>query len=121
MPNADRLIQVFADARAQTAGAERERFVAEACREEPGLKEQVLALLQAHEGAGDFLRQTQLISLVSPLTEKPGDRIGRYKLLQQIGEGGCGVVYMAEQEEPVRRRVALKVIKLGMDTKQVIA
>ena len=54
-------------------------------------------------------------------TEKPGDRIGRYKLLQQIGEGGCGVVYMAEQEEPVRRRVALKVIKLGMDTKQVIA
>ena len=51
-----------------------------------------------------------------PLTEKPGDRIGRYKLLQQIGEGGCGVVYMAEQEEPVRRRVALKVIKLGMDT-----
>ena len=56
-----------------------------------------------------------------PLAEKPGDRIGRYKLLQQIGEGGCGVVYMAEQEEPVRRRVALKVIKLGMDTKQVIA
>src|SRR3989442_1076257 len=56
-----------------------------------------------------------------PAAEKTGDRIGRYKLLQQIGEGGCGVVYMAEQEEPVRRRVALKVIKLGMDTKQVIA
>src|SRR5437667_5147995 len=55
------------------------------------------------------------------ISEKPGDRIGRYKLLQQIGEGGCGVVYMADQEEPVRRRVALKVIKLGMDTKQVIA
>jgi eukaryotic-like serine/threonine-protein kinase len=53
--------------------------------------------------------------------EKPGDRIGRYKILQQIGEGGCGIVYMAEQEEPVRRRVALKVIKLGMDTKSVIA
>ena len=50
-----------------------------------------------------------------------GERIGRYKLLQQIGEGGCGVVYMAEQEEPVRRRVALKVIKLGMDTKNVVA
>ncbi|HKQ39936.1 MAG TPA: protein kinase, partial [Verrucomicrobiae bacterium] len=49
-----------------------------------------------------------------------GDRIGRYKILQQIGEGGCGIVYMAEQEEPVRRRVALKVIKLGMDTKSVI-
>ena len=53
--------------------------------------------------------------------EQPGARIGRYKLLQKIGEGGCGVVYMAEQEEPVRRRVALKVIKLGMDTKAVIA
>jgi eukaryotic-like serine/threonine-protein kinase len=54
-------------------------------------------------------------------TEKSGDRIGRYRLLRQIGEGGCGVVYMAEQEEPVRRRVALKVIKLGMDTRQVVA
>src|ERR1022692_3126416 len=53
--------------------------------------------------------------------EQPGDRVGRYKLLQQIGEGGCGVVYMAEQTEPVHRRVALTVIKLGMDTKQVIA
>jgi len=52
---------------------------------------------------------------------QPGQRIGRYKLLEQIGEGGCGVVYMAEQEQPVRRRVALKVIKLGMDTKQVVA
>src|SRR6266516_3988843 len=55
------------------------------------------------------------------LAEKPGDCIGRYKLLQQIGEGGCGVVYMAEQEQPVRRRVALKIIKLGMDTRNVIA
>ncbi|MBI3848903.1 MAG: tetratricopeptide repeat protein [Verrucomicrobia bacterium] len=55
------------------------------------------------------------------LAEKPGDRIGHYKLLQQIGEGGCGIVYMAEQEEPVRRRVALKIIKLGMDTRNVIA
>src|SRR5436190_4105573 len=59
-------------------------------------------------------------TLVVPPSEKPGDRIGRYKILQQIGEGGCGIVYMAEQEEPVRRRVALKVIKLGMDTKSVI-
>jgi serine/threonine protein kinase/tetratricopeptide (TPR) repeat protein len=55
-----------------------------------------------------------------PLTEKPGDRIGDYKLLQQIGEGGCGVVYMAQQEQPVRRQVALKIIKLGMDTRNVI-
>ena len=58
---------------------------------------------------------------VLPVSEKAGDRIGHYRLLQQIGEGGCGVVYMAEQEEPVRRRVAFKIIKLGMDTRQVIA
>jgi WD40 repeat protein/serine/threonine protein kinase len=61
------------------------------------------------------------ILAADPLTEKAGDRIGRYRLLQEIGQGGCGVVYMAEQEEPVHRRVALKVIKLGMDTKQVVA
>ena len=60
-------------------------------------------------------------ALLARVTEKPGDNIGPYKLLQQIGEGGCGVVYMGEQEKPVRRRVALKVIKLGMDTKSVIA
>src|SRR5207302_1753832 len=53
--------------------------------------------------------------------ERPGDRIGRYKLLEQIGEGGCGAVYVAEQQEDVRRRVALKVIKSGMDTKGVVA
>ncbi len=56
-----------------------------------------------------------------PVAEKAGDRIGGYHLLQQIGEGGCGVVYVAEQVEPVRRRVALKIVKLGMDTKMVIA
>src|SRR5258707_10870037 len=56
-----------------------------------------------------------------PLTEKCEDRIGSYKLLEKIGEGGCGVVYVAQQERPVRRRVALKVIKLGMDTQQVVA
>jgi serine/threonine protein kinase len=59
--------------------------------------------------------------LGSRLTEKPGDCIGHYKLLHQIGEGGCGIVYMAEQQQPIRRHVALKVIKLGMDTKQIIA
>jgi len=53
--------------------------------------------------------------------EQPGAQIGRYKLLEQIGEGGMGTIWMAEQREPVRRRVALKIIKLGMDTKQVIA
>jgi WD40 repeat protein/serine/threonine protein kinase/tetratricopeptide (TPR) repeat protein len=72
----------------------------------------------AKEGAADPA-ETVLVSGI--VEEKPGSRIGRYKLLQKIGEGGCGVVYMAEQEEPVRRRVALKVIKPGMDTKQVLA
>src|SRR6266404_7688461 len=121
MASADRLIEVFNEAKARPAGAERERFVTEACRDEPALKAQVLGLLQAHESAGDFLKPAQLASPASLVTEKPGDRIGRYKLLQQIGEGGCGVVYMAEQQEPVCRRVALKVIKLGMDTRRVIA
>src|SRR5882762_8272580 len=57
---------------------------------------------------------------VTPI-EKPGDHIARYKLLEQIGEGGFGVVYVAEQREPVKRRVALKIVKLGMDTRQVVA
>jgi len=69
---------------------------------------------------GDAASQSQTFRLALPVEEKPGTLIGRYKLLQKIGEGGCGTVYMAEQEQPVRRRVALKVIKLGMDTKQVI-
>jgi serine/threonine protein kinase len=56
-----------------------------------------------------------------PVAEKPGDWIGPYKLREKVGEGGCGAVYVAEQEQPVRRRIALKVIKLGMDTKSVIA
>ncbi len=60
-------------------------------------------------------------TLMTPMAEGPGTVIGRYTLLQMIGEGGFGVVYMAEQEEPVRRKVALKIIKQGMDTKQVIA
>src|SRR5687768_3786918 len=62
-----------------------------------------------------------LASLVGAVHERPGSRIGRYKLLQLIGEGGFGSVFMAEQEHPVRRRVALKIVKLGMDTKQVVA
>src|SRR5687767_9628343 len=61
------------------------------------------------------------IMVTLPVDETAGILIGRYKLLQKLGEGGCGVVFMAEQEEPVKRRVALKVIKLGMDTHQVVA
>jgi serine/threonine protein kinase len=81
----------------------------------------IACLLQLGLEAGETATDPPESSTATLPTEKPGDRIGHYKLLQQIGEGGCGVVYMAEQEEPVRRRVALKVIKLGMDTRQVIA
>jgi WD40 repeat protein/serine/threonine protein kinase len=99
--------------------------VREACAGDDSLRQRVEALLRAHESAGTFMDSPAVAARGEPVTvkpsEQPGDRIGRYKLLQQIGEGGCGVVYMAEQEEPVRRRVALKVIKLGMDTKSVIA
>src|SRR6185436_18411538 len=117
MASADRLIDIFNEAKARPVGAGRDQYLADTCRDEPGLKEQVLSLLRAHDSAGDFLKSTQAVPLDRAPTEKAGDKIGRYRILQQIGEGGCGVVYMAEQEEPVRRRVALKVIKLGMDTK----
>jgi serine/threonine protein kinase len=82
-------------------------------------------LLKAHKEAGSFLDVPDLDPNVtldeSPLVEKSGTVIGRYKLLEQVGEGGFGVVYMAEQTKPISRRVALKIIKLGMDTKSVIA
>jgi eukaryotic-like serine/threonine-protein kinase len=121
--NADQLIELFNEAKARPAGAERERFLAEACGDDAALKEQIVSLLEADadESESDFLKNTQVLPPGTLLTERPGDKIGHYKLLQKIGEGGCGVVYMAEQEEPVRRRVAFKIIKLGMDTKQVVA
>jgi serine/threonine protein kinase/tetratricopeptide (TPR) repeat protein len=121
MASADRLIDVFNEAKTRPTEVERLRFVAETCGDNVDLKQQVLSLLQAHDRAADFLQPSPLFSSTLLITEKPGDRIRHYKLLQKIGEGGCGVVYMAEQEEPVRRRVALKVIKLGMDTRSVIA
>src|SRR6266446_6440330 len=104
---------------------ERDHFLSEACKGDGEFRRRVEALLQAYEQAGDFLGRSAADrpakgAQALPAGEKPGDRIGHYKLLQQIGEGGCGVVYMAEQEAPVRRRVALKIIKPGMDTKSVI-
>src|ERR1039458_630515 len=124
----DRELAVFSDARKLPA-QERAAFLDKACAGDAALRHRVEELLQASDEAGAFLdspaaippRSGETVGLPAIPANKPGDRIGRYKLLQQIGEGGCGVVYMAEQEEPVRRRVALKVIKLGMDTKQVIA
>jgi len=122
--------QIFEAALQFPAPEQRAAYVKGACGNDEQLRQHVEALLKAHEQAGGFLDQPPAVIPAKTLvlttgmmavTEKPGDRIGRYKVLQQIGEGGCGVVYMAEQEEPVRRRVALKVIKLGMDTKSVIA
>ncbi|RYD33742.1 MAG: serine/threonine protein kinase, partial [Verrucomicrobiaceae bacterium] len=107
---------------------ERSRFLEVACGGDPERRGQVERLLEAHNEAGGFFSNTRKTPAAAEnpgtgglAAEKPGDTIGQYKLLQQIGEGGCGAVYMAEQHEPLRRRVALKVIKSGMDTRQVIA
>ena len=124
----DREVVVFDIAR-QLPAQERAAYLDEACAGDAAIRERIEELLRASDEAGAFMKfpaaarpEPAGTVRIQPIpTEKPGDRIGRYKLLQQIGEGGCGVVYMAEQEEPVRRRVALKVIKLGMDTKNVIA
>jgi serine/threonine protein kinase len=116
-------VVVFAEA-IQLPASERSAYLASACGADKELRQLVEQLLEAHDQAGDFLEQPppEAESVAeATVGEKPGDRIGRYKLLQQIGEGGCGAVYLAEQEEPVRRRVALKIIKPGMDTKSVMA
>src|SRR3989441_6651581 len=105
---------------------ERAACLDQACEGDAALRQRVEVLLNAH-AAGAFLEEpaapvtAHTLQVTPRISERPGDNIGRYKLLQQIGEGGCGVVYMAEQTEPVQRRVALKIIKLGMDTKQVVA
>jgi eukaryotic-like serine/threonine-protein kinase len=118
---------IFESAIEIASADERQGYIKGACGNDPDLFARVQALLKAHAEATGFLREesaaeNKTIRLgESAVTEGPGTVIGRYKILQQIGEGGCGVVYMAEQSDPVRRRVALKVIKLGMDTKSVIA
>ena len=96
-----------------------------ACGGDHALRARIEALLAAHEGSGGALDvpPSDLKPATvdeRPLSEGPGSVIGPYKLLQQIGEGGMGIVYMAEQQEPVRRKVALKIIKPGMDSQQVI-
>jgi serine/threonine protein kinase/Flp pilus assembly protein TadD len=102
---------------------ERRVFLAGACTN-AALRAEVEALLAASDQAGSFLESpfpVLAVTVDEPITERPGTVIGPYKLLEQIGEGGFGVVFMAEQTQPVRRKVALKVIKPGMDTRQVIA
>src|SRR6185436_14124626 len=117
----EREVEVF-EAALELPPGQREAFLAQNSAGDPELLQRVRALLHAAENGADFLAPIPSnISPPLPNIEKPGDRIDRYKLLEQIGEGGCGMVFMAAQEEPIRRRVALKVIKLGMDTRQVIA
>ncbi len=117
---------------------ERAFYLDGACAEDTVLRRQVEELLEANDAAGAFLSELATAGENSPKPGVPpapartlreehspsaqtGDTFGRYKLLEKIGEGGFGVVYVAEQREPVKRRVALKIIKLGMDTRQVVA
>src|SRR5262245_37104160 len=118
-PNKEK--ELFNAALEQPTG-QRASFLRGACHGDDELLRRVEELLQAFEGSSKILADEAItVQQSTPLTEGPGTIIGRYKLLQQIGEGGMGVVYMADQEEPVRRRVALQIIKLGMDTRQVVA
>src|SRR5262249_16255526 len=128
---------IYATAR-ELPQEERPAYLTKACGGDHALRrrvEQMLAVADEAEAFITDLRETQLVEpkpghetpegLKLDLADLPGEaigqKIGRYKILEKVGEGGCGVVYVAEQTEPVRRRVALKVIKLGMDTKQVVA
>src|SRR5262245_32318559 len=100
--------------------AERAAFLAGACGSDHELRKKVETLLRASADAEGFMEGATALA-PTPLSEGAGTVIGHYKLLEKIGEGGFGAVYVAEQHEPVKRRVALKIIKLGMDTKQVVA
>jgi WD40 repeat protein/serine/threonine protein kinase len=116
---------VFGEAMEIATPAERSAYLDRACGGDATLRRQVESLLDATDRAGDFLESPAGMPTLTHATpspvEGPGAVIGPYKLLEQIGEGGMGVVYMAEQTHPIRRRVALKVIKPGMDSRQVIA
>src|ERR1051325_4071338 len=117
--NRDREEEIFDTAR-ELAADERAAYLAEKCGQDADLLQRIEEMLAADASAGEFFKThdapspTVIPADDTPSIEKAGDRIGRYKLLQQIGEGGMGLVYMAEQSEPVRRSVALKIIKLGM-------
>jgi serine/threonine protein kinase len=115
---------IFAAALDITDPVERAAFLDRACGQQPGLRRHIDELLAAQDNLGSFLARPLTLpsgTAYASIRERPGSNIGPYKLLQPIGEGGMGVVYMAEQEQPVRRRVALKIIKPGRDSAQVIA
>jgi predicted Zn-dependent protease len=117
-------------AAAALATAPRAAFLDQECAGDPALRARLEALLAAHEQTGTLFgtaaaenaRHALCLNPARELAEDAvGQDLGRYRLLEKLGEGGCGVVYLAEQTEGVRRRVALKVIKLGLDTREVIA
>jgi WD40 repeat protein len=116
---------IFLEALEKRTAKERANYLDHVCGNDADLRAEFESLLKAHEEARDFLEAPALEPDAtleeSPLIEGPGTRIGRYKLLELIGEGGMGLVYLAEQQEPVRRQVALKIIKPGMDSRQVIS
>jgi len=122
-----KLEAIFHAASELNSPEERDRYLNDACSGDADLRREVEALLKAAPIGDELFQSSEQASLRSGdspmehLIEHDGSLIGRYKLLQKIGEGGMSVVYMAEQEQPVRRKVALKIIKLGMDTRQVIA
>src|SRR5262249_6410241 len=114
---------LFIEALEREDPAERAAFLDRACVADPALRERVERLLRHHQQADDFLDAPSpwAAAVDEPASEGVGAVIGAHKLLEQIGEGGMGIVHMAEQEQPVRRMVALKILKAGMDSKQVIA
>ncbi|MBE7503628.1 MAG: protein kinase [Verrucomicrobiales bacterium] len=117
----ERIKTIFSEAAGLASDEVRARYLDEACAGEPALRSEVEAMLAAQVEAGDFLERPLLGEGPPQADEGVGTRIGPYRILGPIGEGGFGMVYLAEQETPVRRRVALKILKAGMDTKQVIA
>jgi eukaryotic-like serine/threonine-protein kinase len=122
MPEIEKSLRtIFVEAVEMTDEEERAAYLERVCGDDAALRQRLEKLLKSHADAERGAGEAGATNVLPPLSEMPGDRIGRYVLREQIGEGGCGVVYVAEQEEPIRRRVALKVIKLGMDTRSVIA
>jgi serine/threonine protein kinase len=117
----ERVKDIFGQALQIESAPERESFLETACKDDLELRQQLETLLTAHVQAEDFLGESIKLPPLDTAIEPAGMMIGRYKLLEKIGEGGFGVVYMAEQQQPVQRKVALKIIKAGMDTRDVIA
>src|SRR5262245_58846450 len=122
--DAQSIDRIFWDAAQLASAEERQAYLDRACAGDTRLRHKVEKLLEVRAQAEDYLESPPPAlgaTLDEPVMERPGTALGPYKLLEQIGEGGFGVVFMAEQTQPVRRKVALKVLKAGMDTRQVVA